>query len=239
MNIEEEVAATLHDMTSHGGLSEGFAERTVTRLPHRPDARAKLPAAIVGSLATACMLLVLAALIAPMIYRPGSGGIGSTIQFNSAGLGLNYPSSWHASQSGLMLHYERVLEFIGTGEGSITCGSDYVPGLGGTCAERYVLAANSVVVKVSVWDGPPTPGGAVAYVSSVDPQSSTVAVGGYPAVLRTLPADPTEDLVLEWTLSKPGDAQGSYRLTAHFKGPDIATSRSEVEALIQSASFGK
>jgi hypothetical protein len=239
MEIEEEIAATLRDTAQNGVLPDTFAERVVGQLPSRQRPHTKWRAGIFGIVATAATIVVLVAFVAPMVYHPADRtGSNTVLQFKSSGLALDYPSAWHVTYSGLALHYEQVIAFMGTGDGSLTCGSDYIPGLGGTCAEKYALPANSVVVKVSVWDGPPTPKGAVDWASSGDPLASPAVVGGYPAVVRTLSSGSTEDLVLEWTLTEPGNADGSYRLTAHFKGPDIAPLRSQVDALIESVSFG-
>lgn len=238
MRIEEEIAASLRNTARQADLPDQFAEHVVSGIRRRSEPQPAPRTRVLGAFVTLAVLLVVVLLGAPVFYGANRGGGSSaTTQFSSAGLGFTYPSTWHISQSGLALHYERILAFVGTGDGSMTCGSDYIPGLGGTCNESYSLPANSVVVKISVWDGPPTPAGAVDNISSGDHLASAMTVAGYPAVMRTLPAAATEDLVLEWTLTKPGSQQGSYRLTAHFKGPDMATSRSQVDSLIQSISL--
>jgi hypothetical protein len=108
--------------------------------------------------------------------------------------------------------------------------------LGGTCIEHHSLPANPIVVKVSAWDGRPTPGGPVAFVLSGDAGASPVTLGAAQAAFETL--DPGSlgslgsEAVLKWTIARPGVQEGAYTLVAYLEGPDISEARGELETLL-------
>jgi hypothetical protein len=183
--------------------------------------------------------LVVAYLVAAC-SAPASS-MASSSQFNSGGLAFSYPSTWHATTTNVLLHYEEVVAYLGTGGGSFACGADYIPGAGGTCTEKVLLDPNSLVVKVSAWDGPPArDGGRIAWTLRGDPNATSLTVGGYPAVLEAVTdSGVAADLVLRWTLTMPGSPEGAYEVTAFLKGPDLGASRAQLDALIGSVSLAR
>ena len=160
------------------------------------------------------------------------------------GLSLAVPAGWKVTKQNLELHYETILAYVGTGTGSMTCGSDYIPGLGGTCVQTLNLPANTIVVKVSSWDGPPGPSGAVSQTLASYPGASPVAIGDTRGAFVTIPvaqayAPDGADTVLEWYLTRPGgDPNRYYTVEAYLNGPDDSSVRAQLNALIQSITTG-
>ncbi|MGH2468235.1 MAG: hypothetical protein ACRDGL_11005 [Candidatus Limnocylindrales bacterium] len=188
-------------------------------------------------------LVVLAAAVvaAVIVVRPGGGlpgtepGTGSGLATYSAqGLSFSYPAGWKNTELDLTLHYETVLAYMGSGSGTMTCGSDYIPGAGGTCDEQIRLGPDSVVLKVSLLEGPPTPHGTVAWALSGDPSATAVTVGGQPAARQSASPQGAADAATEWTIAKPGDSFGAYTIIAYLKGPDTAADQAQIQALIDS-----
>jgi hypothetical protein len=201
--------------------------------------------------------LVLAAVVvgviglAPILRGPSSPAANSssgptsapTVRLAMDGLSLAIPADWNVTSPNLELHYETVLAYVGTGDGSMSCGSDYIPGLGGTCAQTLNLPVNSVVVKVSSWDGPPAPRGIVNEILAADP-AAAVAIGDTTGAFEALPVaqvyEPGRaDTVLEWTLQRPGgDPNKSYSIEAFLRGPDDSLIRVQLDAVIASVTVG-
>jgi hypothetical protein len=202
--------------------------------------RQVVAAAIGGAITFGLSLLVVSVMVLVIWFRPGGAPVPT--RFAASGISFDLPPTWHVDPSALQLHYETVLAFVGTGDGSLTCASDYVPGQGGTCTEHHTLPANSIVVKVSAWDGPPTPVGPVAFVLSGDAGASPVTVGAAQAAFETLdpgsPGSSGSEAVLKWTIARPGVPEGAYTLVAYLEGPDMSEARGELEGLIQSITLG-
>jgi hypothetical protein len=183
------------------------------------------------------MLVVIAASILVLgcgaLPSPGS----QTARFDMSGLAFDYPAAWQSISVGRVLHYETVIAFL-TSSGataSETCGSAYIPGLGGDCSQEVTLPANSVVVKISLWGGPPSgPAGAIAALRAQGWSSTTV--GGEPAAFtpQALEGIPGSDRSLVWAVGVPGpdNDQKAYWITAGIRGPDLASIQAQVEAMI-------
>ena len=160
----------------------------------------------------------------------------ATAHFHMSGLAFDYPAAWRTISVGRILHYETVIAFLasGTATADEPCGSGYVPGLGGDCSEDITLPANSLVVKVSAWDGPPSgPAGAIAALRTAG--WSAVTIAGEPAAYtpQALEGIPGSDRSLVWAVAAPGsDNQKAYWITAGIRGPDFASIQAQVEAMI-------
>ena len=161
----------------------------------------------------------------------------STARFDTSGLGFDYPAAWQSISVGRVLHYETVVAFLtsGAATASETCGSAYIPGLGGDCSQDITLPANSVVVRISLWGGPPSgPAGAIAALRAQGWSSTTV--GAEPAAFtpQALEGIPGSDRSLVWAVGVPGpdNNQKAYWITAGIRGPDVASIEAQVEAMI-------
>jgi hypothetical protein len=193
--------------------------------------------------ALAAVLVVAAIGVAPVLRGSANPGAVSS-RIVADGLSFAIPSGWHATQMNLELHYETVLAYVGTGDGSMSCGADYIPGLGGTCTQTLNLSANSIVVKVSSWGGPPAPNGVVNQILASYPGASPVVIGDTTGVLVTIPvaqayAPDGADTVLEWTFQRPGgNPDRRYTVVAYEKGPDVTSVQSQLSALLASVTTG-
>jgi hypothetical protein len=164
-----------------------------------------------------------------------SAAAGTPGTFEAPGISLRLPAGWAVSPNDLPLHYEHVLAYVGTGTGSMKCGADFVPGLGGTCSESVTLGPDTIVVRISAWDGPPRAETPVNAVIAANPKASPATVAGQPAAVRDVPNPPYRaDRAIEWTLTWPGVQAGSFVLTAYVKGPDEAPLLADLGALIAS-----
>jgi hypothetical protein len=164
----------------------------------------------------------------------GSVGADELSTFRDQGLAFTYPASWQLTSLNLPLHYEEILAYLGSGTGSFTCGTDYIPGAGGTCNESLSVPPGAVELKVSAWDGPPTPSGVTAFAYRTE-GAEPMTIGGYPAAMRTIDgSNSSAERAVEWSLTMPGNDLGIYVLTAHFAGPDQGTAISQVDALLAS-----
>lgn len=163
-----------------------------------------------------------------------AGGVAAPI-YSQQGMSFSYPSGWHVNEVDLALHYQTVLSYLASpgASGTMTCGADYIPGAGGTCSQHLTLDPDSVVIQVSLSEGPPTPSGTVAWMLSGDAAATAVTVGGQPAA-RQAAAPDVADAATEWTIARPGDAYGAYTIVAYVKGPDLSAEEGQVQALIDS-----
>jgi hypothetical protein len=185
-------------------------------------------------------VVVLALAAVGLTVRQISGVPGSGSSQSRAALGsvsFEYPAGRHLSVVDHPLHYETVLAFLTTeaGQANESCGPGYVPGMGGDCTDRYDLAANSAIVRVSRWDGPPEPGGFLARF----PGWQLLTLAGQPAAYSDSPppgfAIPDADETLVWVIAAPGpDDEIGYAFTANIRGPQIATIKSQLEAVLAS-----
>ena len=160
----------------------------------------------------------------------------ATAHFDMSGLAFDYPAEWRKISVGRILHYETVVAFLTSGAATADepCGSAYVPGLGGDCSQDITLPANSVVVRISLWGGPPSgPAGAIAALRTQGWSALTIA--GEPAAFtpQALEGIPGSDRSLVWAVAAPGaDNQKAYWITAGIRGPDLASIQAQVEAMI-------
>ena len=113
-------------------------------------------------LAPGALALTVAVMVSVVVVRPGAAPgqvIGAGLaSYSEQGLAFEYPAAWKANEIDLGMHYQTVLAYIASASasGTMTCGTDYIPGAGGTCDQHLTFGPDSVVIKVSEWDGPPT-----------------------------------------------------------------------------------
>ena len=160
-----------------------------------------------------------------------------TAHFDTSGISFDYPAAWQSVSVGRILHYETVVAFLTSAGATASepCGSAYIPGLGGDCSDVVTLPADSVVVKISMWGGPPSgPAGAIGALLAQGWSSTTV--GGEPAAFtpQALQGIPGSDRSLVWAVGVPGSGneQAAYWITAGIRGPDLASIQAQVEAMI-------
>lgn len=204
----------------------------------------RLAGAVAGGLAilVAAAVLLVPVLAAALRSGTGTGATAAGKPFAAEGLRMTVPADWTIVQPMLVLHYQTVIAYMGTGKGTMTCGPDYIPGLGGTCTESIDLGASGLVIKVTSWDGPPKPDGWVGELLKSNRKASAVNVGGAPAAYEDVtaqePASSGADQVVQWTITRPGVQYGAYMITAYMKGTDLAATRGAVDAVVKSISVG-
>jgi hypothetical protein len=203
---------------------------------------------VVGVVAGGVVIFAAAAVfLVPLIVRGISArnpAAATGTSFAADGLQMSVPAGWSISKPALVLHYETILGYLGTGRGAMNCGSDFIPGLGGTCSETISLGQDDVVLKVSSWDGPPKPAGWVGETLGANPSASSVMVAGVPAAFQDITAQKatasaSADQILEWTITRPGVEYGAYTIVAYLKGPNLAASRAVIDGVVQSMALAK
>lgn len=158
--------------------------------------------------------------------------------FTVPGLSFSVPESWTVTKADIQFHYEHLLVYVGTGSAQITCGDDFLPGLGGHCDEQSANGPNGVVVRVSALSWPPSKDSELdRFFSAGDPTARRRVIGGLAAVESELP--PVQETygsqkVMVFTLTRPGYDNGTFSLIAYFSGPDTDKSQSEMETLLAS-----
>jgi hypothetical protein len=239
MALDRRIRESLERTARSSGVPHGFSDDVMSLLPGPRPHGARLRRAGVYVAAVAALALVVAVIAVPRAL-PSTGSSSSATsaapeRFQAPGISFDLPKSWVISPNDLPLHYEHVLAYIGTGAGSMKCGSDFLPGLGGTCTETVTLAPNTIVVRISEWNGPLRADTPVNSVMAANPKASPATVSGLPAAVQDLSKPPYgADRAIEWTLSRPGVEYGSFVLTAYVRGPDDASLVADFAALISS-----
>lgn len=155
--------------------------------------------------------------------------------FSAGGISFSVPASWHTEVIDQWFHYEHLLGYAGDGAWALACPAGAAQGQFNTCVVKTTLAPNTVVVRVSEWNGPPTPAGAVKWALTSGTDASALTIGGLPAAVQVLsPSDPdTQELL--WTISDPGgDPNRAYTISAVMRGPDVAAMRVELDEVVRS-----
>jgi hypothetical protein len=157
-------------------------------------------------------------------------------------LSFDYPAGWSLTTVGHLKHYETVLGFLASPVASAqeSCGPEYVPGAGGGCSDSYSLPPGAIVIRLSRWDGPPSPNGKgaaglVAADIAAGWQAQTVA--GEPAAYDPTYSDgsaPTTGTTVAWFLAASGAQDWvDYSVVATMNGADPAA-RATVDAVVAS-----
>lgn len=204
--------------------------------PGRQAAKHRWP----GLRGSAALVVTLASLLIVLFEvraSPWSATAGAGyLHYAEHGLSFDYPSEWTVDQVGAELHYETVLAFLGTGSGAEACPSDTVPGTGAGCTDRYELSPGSVVLRVSIQDGPPTTAGLLAEMSKV-PGAVTLTIAGQHAVMIPAGPAPGSDRTTLWMIQAPDDPQVAARFEAAFRGPTVSRSFDQVDRLLGTVRF--
>lgn len=154
-----------------------------------------------------------------------------------AGLGFDYPATWHLELLPANGHYLSELALLASDQASAsaTCGQAVMPSLGGTCTDRFDIPTNSLAIKIES-GGAPRIGGWIA-TTLQEPGWSARTIGGQPAAFTgsaprvTWMADDT----LEWMIESPGSGDTAYYdLVASVRGPDTAPLVAELDRLVGS-----
>lgn len=165
---------------------------------------------------------------------------GSPMAFLSrdAGIAFSVPGGWTVTETNIVLHYEDVLAYLGTGSGQMVCNSDYIPGAGGTCAAHLYVPDNGIEVEVAEWSGPSLLQEPVDVALATDPLASPATVAGMPAAVHDgggFIEGATRGI--KWTIAKPGEPWASFVLTANLKGPETSLSLAALSQIITSIWF--
>jgi hypothetical protein len=255
MEPEDRLSGALHATLDAARPSPDLEDRIVERVSvaGRRTVRSNVRFGFAG---VAALVVVVAIVSVAVGLRTGPGhdttgpsagsdiAAGSLARFDRDGLAFDYPASWKASVSGFNLHYETILDFLGTGSGLATC-TAITPGpsdkfLSGTqCGADLNVGAGQVVVELSLEGGP-------FFDFPIDPSDPKgiesggkyVTVGGLPAISyeETL-ADPASGATLDWTLSVPEQVNSRFTIHAEIKSPGAQQMRAQVEALVASLRY--
>lgn len=158
----------------------------------------------------------------------------------SGGFVLTYPAGWTLTKSDIWLHYEQIFGYVGTGTGSMTCGSDYIPGAGGTCSEEIDPGLHGVEIKISSVvqvPAPPAPKGLFESILAEDPTAERLTLNGFPAVRQHLGSTPTAARVVRWTIAKASSDNGGLVLTAYLADSNDESEVAAAEGVARSIAF--
>lgn len=262
MNDEERLAQTLHAALDNAQPSPELADRIVERVAVAGSRTVRFSFRLGFAGAALVVAIALVPLVLSLRSNGGPNGGGRSgeptpsasptgslaasflpaeplAHFDRDGLAFDYPASWHATVSGLNMHYITILDYIGTGSGLATC-SAITPGpsdkflSGMECGSNISVGPGQVVVTLSRSDGPPRPGP----IDPIDPSGISVGekyvtVGGLPAIFSDTTAQSLPSTqVLNWTLSVPGQLISRYLIAAEIKGPGADALRAQVDALV-------
>lgn len=158
-------------------------------------------------------------------------------------LSFDYPAFWTLTPVGHPKHYETVLAFLASDAiARESCGPDYVPGMGGGCADTYEIAPGGVVIRLSQLDPPAPAGKGVAYLVAQDVAAGWQArtVAGQPAAYDPAYTDastPPGGKTVAWFVAglDAGNTVG-YAIVATVNGADPAAWRA-VDAIVASLSI--
>lgn len=154
-----------------------------------------------------------------------------------AGLGFDYPATWQLELLPTNGHYLSELALLASDQASASavCDQAAIPGLGGTCTDRFVIPANSVVLKIDR-GGAPRIGGWIA-TTLEEPGWAARTIGGQPAAFTATAPRVTwmADETLEWMIESPGSGDTAYYdLVASVRGPNTAALVAELDRLVGS-----
>jgi hypothetical protein len=181
--------------------------------------------------AAVAVVIVLAAAGLTTGIVPSPWSAPKTAHFTMLGLSFDYPASWHLETPSNPAHYETVFAFVGTGTAQQVCPIGYIPGADG-CADSYDLGPDTFVLRLALQDGPPVRVDRVTDLLRNDASAVSTSIGGRRAAVQAQ----TGELVAIWTVAGR-NASTAYVLRAWIRGPDIATIRSQIDAVVRSITF--
>ncbi len=131
-------------------------------------------------------------------------------------------------------HYETVLAYLGTGTARQECDTDYIPGLG-ACSESYDLPVGSVILRLSIWDGPPSGADRVTTILNGDSLASPTSVDGASGVVQTFSAAAIRPsaMAMMVTIQSPSDESVAYQLEFFEDAADQAALQPAIDDLVR------
>jgi hypothetical protein len=161
------------------------------------------------------------------LQSPGPPG-----HFDEAGIVFDYPAAWREFHYDFQSSFTSLVAYLATVDVPDPCvrwtGS---PGEGGAeCGARYTLGPNDAVVEVSA-DGFPG-----FNLLDTPANAAPLTVDGLPAWVEAGTGVPG-DQGWTWTIARPGSTDNFYRITATVHGPDLATIRAQLDALVASLHY--
>ncbi len=174
---------------------------------------------------------------APPVGSTGGAGAAGLATFAEGGLAFEYPAGWRVFHHQELSTASSLIAELSTVDVPEPCSTTPVQG-GGTqvsCSARYRLQPDTLVVRVSANGWP-----SFNILDPLPAAARPLVVGGLPAYVEVgLPVDPATgaDTVVTWTLARPGSVDNYYTISAALRGPDIATMRAQLDALVASLRF--
>jgi hypothetical protein len=188
----------------------------------------------IRKVALAAVLLITAACGSPA--SDGSGGAAEvgTVPWQHEGIAFEHPANWTWLPFKNEVHAKgaTVLGYLATTPidlHAICPGSKKHP----KCdVDSYELQPGTLAVTIT------TGHGLSADVWQDEPAADATALtaGGMPALLRE-GSDADKDVLLSWSIARPGATGGWYQLDAELRGPGDAAMRQQLDALVASIAF--
>ena len=158
--------------------------------------------------------------------------------YHADGLQFSYPADWNLTAGSRSLGLDtHIVAFVGTGQGAAPCSTPDPDGFQLCALFSPTLAPNQVVIEIavddmapwepSIWMNPPT-------------AAWNMLIGGQPAATGPSVVVPHKwgaDVVTCWVLTSAQDQNRHYVLTAAMRGPDTATLKAQVNALLATVQF--
>jgi len=198
------------------------------------------------ALALGLLLLLVIGCASPSPTVSGSGGataIAPGLTHASRwGLSFDYPANWTVADLNVDLHYISVLGYVGSGSFSEPCtvispppGQSFPNGM--SCGPVWDVPSGTATIRVESFDGPSI---ASPVQDNTDPSLVPTSVGGLPALGpadTALPSDPNGTMILDWTLSVPGEPTAAYMLEAEMRRPGLGILQQQVLAVVASITY--
>ena len=155
--------------------------------------------------------------------------------FDAEGMTFAYPAAWRAFRHDVVSSFSWSIIDLGTVDVPNPCTKQIGAATEMRCGDRFRLLPNSLVVHVegrafAGWD----------IDASRPPAARGLLIGGRRAyVEETLPFDPAvgADLVITWTIDRPGAHGNVFTFRALLRGPDLQPIRDQLQELIGSIRF--
>ena len=227
-------------------LRRAFQDAVLPPAPEALHARleeiARRPAPAPRALPGRLGLLVAAAAIALVVLALALSGGGLTLtptgtpsspptglaHFDEGGLVFDYPAGWRVYHYQEVSSFTSVVAFLATVDVPIPCATTVTSDSTEIdCADRFVLAPDSLVVTVMA-------NGMPAFdINNVPAGATPLVVGGLPAYFETEPVPSGGDTeTLTWTLSRPGSVDNYYAIRAAIRGPHLGPFEAALHDLI-------
>ncbi|GAC1666137.1 MAG: hypothetical protein NVS9B8_07450 [Candidatus Limnocylindrales bacterium] len=155
--------------------------------------------------------------------------------FGEGGLVFSYPATWRLFHHTATSSFSWSIADLATVDVPDPCiTTQDVVGASTTCADRFRLEPNSLVVHVGGGGAPGIP------IFRKPAAATALTVDAMPAFFETLPPDEAAvgaDESLVWTLSRPSSVDNFVELHALVRGPDLALLTGQLQALVSSIRY--